>query len=360
MLFRSKKGDAWWIEAWADRHGQLADVVAIVQREEAVKDKPARWVDVTELPELDSNPASAELNVSSRDAAGRFEAPQDGKYRVLVRDAFNAGKDSGQRSFRLSIRKPSPDFRAWAWAQPPPKANNDDRRAHVTTPALRRGGTTPVRVAVARLEGFDGAVDVSASGLPPGVTAAPARIHAGQTSGTLLLTATDTAAPGAFILGLKASAVMASNRLERPVFGGGVQWAVADSNQDPILSRLHQAFHVGVAPEPEPVVVAAAGDVFEAKAGGKLSIPLRVLRRFEFPAAFNLKPAGHPALDKAKEFSVPEKATNVMAEVSLADAALPEGEHVLWFQGQVGGKYRNQPEAVAVADDEDEFVAGGP
>ena len=182
------------------------------------------------------------------------------------------------------------------------------------------------------------------------VTAAPARIHAGQTSGTLLLTATDTAAPGAFILGLKASAVMASNRLERPVFGGGVQWAVADSNQDPILSRLHQAFHVGVAPEPEPVVVAAAGDVFEAKAGGKLSIPLRVLRRFEFPAAFNLKPAGHPALDKAKEFSVPEKATNVMAEVSLADAALPEGEHVLWFQGQVGGKYRNQPEAVAVAE----------
>ena len=350
VTFDCKKGDAWWIEAWADRLGQLADVVAIVQREETTPDKPGRWVDVTELAELDANPASAELNVSSRDAAGRFEAPQDGKYRVVVRDAFGAGKASGCRPFRLAIRKPSPDFRAWAWAQPPPKSNNDDRRAHAATPTLRRGGTVPVRVAVARLEGFEAPVDVSATGLPTGVSAMPARIHAGQTSGTLLLTASEDASPGGFALVLKASAVVASSRVERPVLGGGVPWAVADFNQEPIVSRLYQSLHGGVVPEPEPVVVAAAGgDVFECKAGGKLSIPLRVLRRFEFPAAFNLKPAGHPAFDKAKEVAVPEKATNVTAEVSLADAALPVGEHVIWFHGQVGGKYRNQHEAVAVA-----------
>jgi hypothetical protein len=30
--------------------------------------------------------------------------------------------------------------------------------------------------------------------------------------------------------------------------------------------------------------------------------------------------------------------------------ALPEGEHAFWLQGQVAGKYRNQPEAIGVAD----------
>lgn len=131
---------------------------------------------------------------------------------------------------------------------------------------------------------------------------------------------------------------------------GGVLWAVPDINQEPIPSRLHPSFHGGIAPEGEPVSVMSTGaDVIEAKAGSKLSIPLRIQRRHESTAAFNLKPSGHPALEKAKEIAVPEKATNVVAEIALADAALPEGEHVLWLQGQVAGKYRNQPDAVVAA-----------
>jgi hypothetical protein len=74
-----------------------------------------------------------------------------------------------------------------------------------------------------------------------------------------------------------------------------------------------------------------------------------IQRRYEYTAAFSLKPSGHPALEKAKEVSVPEKATNAVAEIVLSEAALPEGEHLLWLQGQAAGKYRNQPEAVAAA-----------
>ena len=68
--------------------------------------------------------------------------------------------------------------------------------------------------------------------------------------------------------------------------------------------------------------------------------------------AFNLKPAGHPAFDKAKDIAIPEKATNFSAEINIAEVKLPAGSHTLWFQGSVAGKYRNNPEAVTVAEAE--------
>jgi hypothetical protein len=312
-----------------------------------------QYADVVELGELDSNPGGNELPMGSRDAAGRFEAPEDGRYRVLVRDLFNPSPASPRRAFRLSIRRPSPDFRLVAWAQPPPRANGEDRKVHVTTPVLRRGGTLPVKVAIARMDGFDGSVEVVADGLPPGVTAAPGRIAGGASSGVVLLTASETVPGGSFGIRLVGHAQAGTNHLERTARSGVARWPVADFNQEPSSYRLAQVLRVGVAPEPEPVVVAAAEErVFEVKAGAKLSVPLRVARHYEFPAAFNMKAAGHPALEKAKEFSIAEKATNAVLELNLAETALPEGEHVLWVQGQVAGKYRNQPEAVALADTE--------
>ena len=77
-----------------------------------------------------------------------------------------------------------------------------------------------------------------------------------------------------------------------------------------------------------------------------------MIRRGDFNAAFNLKLAGIPELDKLKETNVPEKATNVVVELSLAGVKLPEGMHTLWLQGTVAGKYRNQPEALAEAEAE--------
>ena len=355
VQFDAKKGDVFWMEIVGDRLGQIVDPMVLVQRERTTRDAAGRvqYADVVELGELDANPGGNELPMGSRDAAGRFEAPEDGRYRVLVRDLFNPSPAAPRRAFRLTVRRASPDFRLVAWAQPPPRANGEDRKVHITTPVLRRGGTLPVKVAIARMDGFDGPLEVVADGLPPGVTAAPGRIAGGATTGTVLLTAAETVAGGSFGIRLVGHATVGTNHLERTARSGVARWPVADFNQDPSSYRLSQVFRVGVAPEPEPVVVAAAEErVFEVKAGAKLSVPLRVARRYEFPAAFNMKAAGHPVLEKAKEFSIAEKATNAVFELNLAETALPEGEHVVWVQGQVAGKYRNQAEAIALADTE--------
>ena len=135
VQFAARKGEAFWVEVFADRLGLHADATGIVQRQTEAKDaqgNPA-WTDVVELPELDSNAGERDFNTSSRDCAGRFEAPADGTYRVWVRDLYNLGQRSPHHWYHLRVRREEPDFRLAAIAvQPPrPKDDNRDRRAHV-------------------------------------------------------------------------------------------------------------------------------------------------------------------------------------------------------------------------------------
>jgi hypothetical protein len=86
--------------------------------------------------------------------------------------------------------------------------------------------------------------------------------------------------------------------------------------------------------------------------GATWKLPLQIERRGEFHGAFKLKAVGHAALDKAQEISIPEKATNLVAELSLGEARLSTGTHTLWLQGSLTGKYRQAPEALVAAEAE--------
>lgn len=353
VTFTAKKGDVLWLELTADRLGFPSDPLGVVQRERGTKGDRGEtlFADVMELGDTEANLGDREFNTSTRDSAGRFEAPETGNYRVLVRDLFNSAPGRPRYAFRLSLRRETPDFRLVALAQPPPKANNDDRNLHVSVPVLRRGQTLPIRVLVFRRDGFGGELELTATNLPPGVTAATTRVAAGQNSGVILLTASDDAS-GAANATLLGHAIINGSPVIRSAPLAFLQWPVPDYNNEAAASRLAADSVVSVcAAELAPLALAPAeAKTFEAPSGGKLVLPLRVIRRGEFTGAFNLKPAGHPELDKAKESTVPEKATNATVEINLAEAKLPEGIHTVWLQGSVSGKYRNNPEALAAAE----------
>lgn len=354
IRFEAKKGEVFWIETASERLGFPTDPIAVIQRERSTKGERGEtlYADVLELGDTDTNLGDREFNTASRDATARFEAPETGTYRVVIRDLFNTAPGRPAYPWWLNVRPETPDFRLAALALPPPKANNDDRRLHVSVPVLRRGQTMPVRVFVFRRDGFNGEVELSATNLPPGVSAAITRIAAGQNSGVILLTANETAS-GTTVASLRGRAAIGGRTVEHAAPLAFLTAPVADFNQEAAAIRFAANSVVSVcAVESAPVMVQPTAETVMATAGGKVSVPLRIRRTGEFNGAFSLKPAGHPELDKAKELAVAEKSTNAVLELNLAETKLPAGRHTLWLQGTVAGKYRNQPEAVATADAE--------
>ncbi|MGZ8938437.1 MAG: hypothetical protein ACXW32_04420, partial [Limisphaerales bacterium] len=132
VTFRAEKGQVLWLELFADRLGFPSDAHGVVQRIRATKGENGEtlYSEVLEWGDTDSNLGDREFNTTTRDAAARFEAPQNGTYRVLVRDLFNLGDARPRYPYRLSLRRESPDFRLVSFPMPPPRVG-EDRKVHV-------------------------------------------------------------------------------------------------------------------------------------------------------------------------------------------------------------------------------------
>lgn len=107
-----------------------------------------------------------------KDSLLHFTAPADGDYIVAIRDVQGLGGD--QDTYRLTIRRPRPDYRLTVAPR---------------NPNVPVGGAVPVTVTAFRTDGFEGPIEVRLEDLPAGVHAASAVIGKGQISATLALTA---------------------------------------------------------------------------------------------------------------------------------------------------------------------------
>lgn len=107
-----------------------------------------------------------------KDSHLSFTAPADGEYVVRVADV--RASQGERHAYRLTIRAEQPDFRL---------------SLNPAQPNIPAGSRVPVEVSADRLDGFTGEIRVRLENLPPGITATAARIEAGETSATLLLTA---------------------------------------------------------------------------------------------------------------------------------------------------------------------------
>lgn len=117
-----------------------------------------------------------------KDSRLTFVAPEDGEYLSRIADVRGEGGEA--YAYRLLLRDEQPDFRL---------------SLNPESPTVPAGAAVPVEVTLDRLDGFDGPVDVRLEGLPPGISAAPTTVEAGETSASLLLRAEPdarTADPG--------------------------------------------------------------------------------------------------------------------------------------------------------------------
>jgi hypothetical protein len=127
-----------------------------------------------------------------RDPKLAFTAPADGEYRIQIRDLNDQG---GPRfSYLILIRAPEPDFSL---------SIATDRFEVIP------GKSTNLSVTIDRKDGFTGAIEIRAEGLPDGVTTGPVTSKPGDDSSktvTLSLSADGRAHPGSFrVVGKAAS-----------------------------------------------------------------------------------------------------------------------------------------------------------
>jgi len=354
--FEAKKGEAWWIEIASSRLGLSTDPSIVVQKVEGTG-ADEKLTDVLQLTDI-SSPVKVSsngyafdgpcYNSGSADAIGKLEIPNDGIYRVQVTDLFGGTRNDPQNEYRLSIRKAAPDFAVVAWATHM-ELRNGDRNALSKPIALRRGASMPLDVVVFRRDGFDGEIELTFENLPEGVTASALKIPADKSNGTVIFTAAENAPRGFTRATVTAVSTLNGETITRPVELASMSWPVRDHWQENPAPRLLTDVPVSVSDaEAAPVSIAAAEErVFEAKAGEKLSIPLKLVRRCEFSGknlGFKTFGAG---FERTPTIDVSLDADTAEAVIDLAALKTKPGDYQIAFYGGAVAKYSYCPEMKA-------------
>ena len=184
-----------------------------------------------------------------------FVAPADGQYILHLKDVRGMG--GPDFAYRLSIRETVPGYQL---------------TASPANPNIPRGGRTPVTVSVNRLQGYEGPIEMDVKGLPPGVTAGPAKISAGEDSTVVVLSASADAAvdapPGT--MEIVGHATINGRDVARPANLN----AMLDADLDPDLS-LQLA---SIIPPPDVVVTTDSRQV-SLEPGQEVTVTLHVERR---------------------------------------------------------------------------------
>ena len=334
FAFDAKKGDVFWIEISSQRLGFPTKPTVLVQRDNA---------DLLEIISTDANIGGIRFETASNDPAGRFAISDDGTYRLRVRDLFGGLRGDPRSTYRLSIRKESPDFRLVAVTEPPP-TKDDDRTAAPRSALIRGGGTIAIKVLAFRQDGFGGDIEISADDLPAGVTSYPTKILTGKNDGLVLLTASEAAARSIGAIRITGKARVGDADIAHEARAGAVRWNVPDFNNEPVQSRLARDFALAVSgTEPAPLSVDPVEDkVWEVAAGAKLEIPLRITRRGEFKEALKLKGAGAPGIETLPPIDIDPAAATATATLDLATVKIPAGTHAIWFSAQTKGTFRGK------------------
>jgi hypothetical protein len=191
--FEAKAGSVYWIEVFAGRLGRQTDPYFKLEQVTKKEDGTETLKLLTTLDDDATNAIPKLFETLNDDMSYRFAVPADGSYRITLRDRYFEARGAPNLQYHLAVREEAPDFRV-AVLSPAPLLN---AAAGFQTWAigLRRGENLHVQVAAIRSHGFKGAIELTATGLPAGVTCKGATIPENLTKVDLIFTAAENAKP---------------------------------------------------------------------------------------------------------------------------------------------------------------------
>jgi hypothetical protein len=274
IAFRAKKGEKVTLDLAAERVGASGDFFFSVRDGK----EPKRDLSGEQDDDTDALHPFGFYKYRSDPAAYTFTAPADGKFYVVVGCRESSYLSGPKAAYRLRIGQPMPDFRAVVMPY---------SRFYQTGSAVWLGGTQAYHVFAHRTDGYAGALDVTAEGLPDGVTAEPLTIGPAARWGVLVLKVAPDAAPATRAFAVKVTGTDAAGKvLVRAARPASVTWGFTQPDQNqPVVAKLDQSLVVAVrsprapfaitADVPNATVKSAAGK--EEKVNG----PVVVLRQGE-------------------------------------------------------------------------------
>src|SRR5262249_34265829 len=128
--FTAKKGQTYWIEVISSQLGLESDPAFSLYR---ITKNDKGEEQASEITQVDDSPERAKLiggefDATSDDPAYKFAVPEEGTYRLLIRDQFGDSRNDPSYVYRLSIRTPQPDFRLLAYPVVPPASQQQQQQ----------------------------------------------------------------------------------------------------------------------------------------------------------------------------------------------------------------------------------------
>jgi len=341
FTFSAKKGTVQWIEVVSHRLGVSSDPELVLEKiEKQGSDEKTTFI--AEAPDMTLSKCAEGFSMNIRDGLMRFEAKEDGDFRLLLRDLFNTAPSSPRLPYKLSIRSETPDFQLLAVRDdfPHPGPGGPGLVTILMTPTLWRGGNASMRVFVQRQDGFAGNIHLNAEGLPPGVTCLGAVLGPGDEAASLVFQAKDNAAPWAGLVKVTGTAKMNGQDVTRVARTATPIWNVQDMRIIPIYSRLSESIGLSVIDQEAPMLVEPENPLIETTPKGKFSVKYKVTRRGGYEPLVKVRAFVLGQFDRSfqRELEIPAKATEVTFDFDLAALspnAPMSGEHTFILQGCV-------------------------
>jgi hypothetical protein len=333
-VVNARRGEVLWLEAFGARIGAPVDL------DLTVLDPPGKN-ELLKFPANLENLGGYGFPTAHPDPAGRWVAPTDGRYLILLRNLIGGPNRDPRRIYRLSIRREEPDFHVAAIA----------RRADQPSGLnVMGGGREMLEVLAIRQRGLSGPIRVTAEKLPPGFHCPDVWIGPGQDRAVMVLSADRDCPTFAGRLNLVAHADLGGTKISRPVQGGTMIWP----GQPTPSGRLTQEIPLATASDANMLLTAspAAATIDQDSV---LDVAVDIEQRLASAAApIHLTGVGlpHPATNNIA--TMPANKTKAWISFFFP-AALPPGPYTFAVQaetmdakGKVGVKLVSNPITVMV------------
>ncbi len=336
--FDAKKGEAWVIEVFAQRMGSNADPLLMVERINTAADGKVTYARVATEDDDRQNPGGADLPTLGDDPSFRLDVPEDGSYRIRLRDRYADTRNDPRLTYRLTVRPPKPDFRLVVFEAFP----SNDGKAPVTTGAasLRKGGSYELNVYAYRTDGHNDTIELNAMDLPPGVTARGSKIGPGQAFAKLVLTAAPDANEMLVPIRVVGKSGPAESLIQRDA---KVATLVHDAiNGLPRTARLTDSMMIGVMKDEQPFSIVTDAITADLSQDQQLLVPIRIVKRTGFDGKVDLTFYGLPAEIDAPPVAIEPGKDSVVARLYLKENA-PVSTSTVLVQGTSSVPYRRNP-----------------